>query len=95
MPQLIRWNTIDAVRLSAAAALALVAGPCLAERADVANFYAGKQITLIVGTGPGGGLLTVAVAHRNEAKTTDIERYPNDDRTGRDREGNRRVTVLC
>jgi tripartite-type tricarboxylate transporter receptor subunit TctC len=28
---------------------------CLAESADVAKFYAGKQITMVIGTGAGGG----------------------------------------
>ena len=37
-------------------------------------------------TGPGGGLHTVPVACQNEAGTTDIERHPDDDRTGRDQE---------
>lgn len=37
-------------------------------------------------TRPGGGLYTVPVTCQNEAETTDIERYPDDDRTGRDQE---------
>jgi hypothetical protein len=36
--------------------------------------------------GPSGGLHTVPVARQNEAETTDIERDPDDDRTGRDQE---------
>jgi GNAT superfamily N-acetyltransferase len=38
-------------------------------------------------TGP-GGLDTVPVTSQNEAETTDIQRHPDDDRTGRDQEGN-------
>src|SRR5262245_39772237 len=45
----------DAIRVGAVAALTFIAAPCLADSTDVANFYAGKQITLIVGTGAGGG----------------------------------------
>ena len=37
-------------------------------------------------TGPGGGLCAVPVACPNEAGTTDIERHPDGDRTGRDQE---------
>jgi hypothetical protein len=37
-----------------------------------------------VRTGPGGGLCAVPVACQNEAGTTDIERHPDGDRTGRD-----------
>lgn len=39
-----------------------------------------------VRTGPGGGLCAVPVACQNEAGTTDIERHPDGDRTGRDQE---------
>jgi hypothetical protein len=36
--------------------------------------------------GPGGGLYTVPVTCQNETETTGIERYPDDDRTGRDQQ---------
>jgi tripartite-type tricarboxylate transporter receptor subunit TctC len=37
------------------AVLTLLTAPCLGAGTDVASFYAGKQIALVVGTGPGGG----------------------------------------
>jgi hypothetical protein len=37
-------------------------------------------------TGPGGGLYAVPVACQDEAGITDIKRYSDDDRTGRDQE---------
>ena len=39
-----------------------------------------------VRTGPGGGLCAVPVACQNETGTTDTERHPDGDRTGRDQE---------
>src|ERR1700674_2345703 len=44
-----------AISVSAAAALVFPESPCLADSADIANFYTGKQVTLVVGTGAGGG----------------------------------------
>jgi tripartite-type tricarboxylate transporter receptor subunit TctC len=52
---IVRCRSLGAIRVSVVAALTFLTGPCLADSADVANFYAGKQITLVVGTGPGGG----------------------------------------
>jgi len=44
-----------AICVTALAALAVMHGSSLADSADQAKFYAGKQITLVIGTGAGGG----------------------------------------
>jgi len=44
-----------AIPVFAAAALICAHGGSRADSAAVASFYAGKQITLVVGTGPGAG----------------------------------------
>ena len=44
-----------AIGVCSAAALLCAHGRSCADSTAIANFYAGKQITLVVGTGPGGG----------------------------------------
>jgi tripartite-type tricarboxylate transporter receptor subunit TctC len=50
-----RWGKLRSACAVAAAALSCFSPACLADPADVAKFYAGKQITLVIGTGAGGG----------------------------------------
>ena len=50
-----RPNPARAVCVVAVAALLGFAPTCRADTADIAKFYAGKQITLVIGTGAGGG----------------------------------------
>jgi tripartite-type tricarboxylate transporter receptor subunit TctC len=52
---LMRCRSLRAICVSTVAAFIFLKGPCLADSSDIANFYAGKQITLVVGTGAGGG----------------------------------------
>lgn len=45
----------------AALAIAILAGPALAEE-PVADFYRGKTVSLLIGSQPGGGFKAVAAA---------------------------------
>jgi len=50
-----RCGRAAAIRVSVVAVLALLSAASRADNHAVANFYAGKSITLVVGTGAGGG----------------------------------------
>jgi tripartite-type tricarboxylate transporter receptor subunit TctC len=56
-----RWQVaVTIAGMAALVSLAMPAAPALAQKGDVAAFYSGKSVTIVIGSSPGGGYDTYA-----------------------------------